>query len=70
MCSRIKYETGTGSYITGRGMDWNDPTAQTDLWVFPKGLERNGGVGKNPIKWTAKYGSVVASFMVRPARMG
>ena len=62
MCTRIKYETGTGSYITGRGMDWNDPTAQTDLWVFPKGLERNGGIGKNPIKWTSKYGSVVASF--------
>ena len=62
MCTRIKYETGTGSYITGRGMDWNDPTAQTDLWVFPKGMERNGGIGKNPIKWTSKYGSVVASF--------
>ena len=62
MCTRIKYETGTGSYITGRGMDWNDPTAQTDLWVFPKGMERDGGIGKNPIKWTSKYGSVVASF--------
>ena len=62
MCTRIKYETGTGSYITGRGMDWNDPTAQTDLWVFPKGMKRNGGIGKNPIKWTSKYGSVVASF--------
>ena len=62
MCTRIKYETGTGSFITGRGMDWNDPTAQTDLWVFPKGMQRNGGNGKNPIKWTSKYGSVVASF--------
>ena len=62
MCTRIKYETGTGSYITGRGMDWNDPTAQTDLWVFPRGMERDGAVGKNPIKWTSKYGSVVASF--------
>ena len=62
MCTRIKYETGTGSHITGRGMDWNDPTAQTDLWVFPRGMERDGGVGKNPIKWTSKYGSVVASF--------
>ena len=62
MCTRIKYETGTGSYITGRGMDWNDPTALTELWVFPRGMERNGGIGKNPIKWTLKYGSVVASF--------
>ena len=62
MCTRIKYETGTGSFITGRGMDWNDPKAKTDLWVFPRGMERDGGVGKNPIKWTSKYGSVVASF--------
>lgn len=62
MCSRIEYETGTGTYITGRGMDWNDPTAETDLWVFPRGMERDGGIGKNPIRWTSKYGSVVASF--------
>ncbi len=62
MCTRIKYETGTGSYITGRGMDWNDPTAKTDLWVFPKGMERDGGIGESPIEWTSKYGSVVASF--------
>lgn len=62
MCSRIKYETGTGTYIIGRGMDWNDPTAETDLWVFPKGMQRDGGIGKDPIRWTSKYGSVVASF--------
>jgi len=62
MCSRIKYETGTGTYITGRGMDWNDSTAETDLWVFPKGMQRDGGIGKDPVKWTSKYGSVVASF--------
>ena len=62
MCTRIFYETGTGTYITGRGMDWNDPTAPTDLWVFPKGMERNGGVGTNPVKWTSRFGSVVASL--------
>ena len=62
MCSRIKYETGTGTYITGRGMDWNDPTAPTHLWIFPRGMERDGGIGSTPIKWTSKYGSVVASF--------
>jgi penicillin V acylase-like amidase (Ntn superfamily) len=43
-------------------MDWNDPTAQTKLWVFSEGMERDEGIGKNPIKWTSKYGSVVASF--------
>ena len=61
-CSRFLYETGTGTYIVGRSMDWNDPTAKTDLWAFPKGMQRDGGAGSNPIKWTSKYGSVVASF--------
>ena len=40
-CTRILYETGTGTYITGRGMDWNDPTAATALWVFPRGMKRD-----------------------------
>ncbi len=61
MCSRIFYETGTGTYITGRSMDWNDPSAATSLWTFPRGLERNGG-GINPLKWKSKYGSVASVF--------
>ena len=61
-CSRVVYETGSGTYITARGMDWNDPTAKTSLWVFPRGMERDGGSGTNSIEWTSKYGSVVASF--------
>lgn len=61
-CTRIMYETGYQSFITARSMDWMDPTAQTALWVFPRGMERNGTVGKNPIKWTAKYGSIAVSF--------
>ena len=62
MCTRILYKTGTGTFITGRSMDWNDPTAQTDLWVFPQQMQRDGGIGKNPVQWTSQYGSVVASF--------
>ncbi len=62
MCTRIKYETGTGTYIVGRGMDWNDLTAKTDLWAFPQGMKRDGGKHGNAIEWTSKYGSVVASF--------
>lgn len=61
-CSRILYETGNGTYITGRTMDWNDPAVSTSLWIFPKGMERDGGTGKKAIKWTSKYGSVVTSF--------
>jgi choloylglycine hydrolase len=60
-CTRILYETGANRYIVGRTMDWaEDP--QTDLWAFPRGMQRDGGVGPGSIQWTSKYGSVIASF--------
>ena len=61
-CTRLVYETGNGTFITGRTMDWMDPNAQTALWVFPRGMKRDGGVGANPIKWKSKYGSISTSF--------
>jgi len=32
-CTRIIYETGNNTFITGRTMDWMDPKAQTALWL-------------------------------------
>ncbi|MFN5515064.1 MAG: linear amide C-N hydrolase [Cyanobacteriota bacterium] len=61
-CTRLVYETGNQSYITGRSMDWMDASAKTALWVFPRGMKRDGTVGDNPIKWTSKYGSIAVSF--------
>lgn len=47
-CTRILYETGEKSFIVGRMMDWaEDP--HSDLWLFPKGMTRNGGIGKGSI---------------------
>jgi len=60
-CTRVLYETGTGTYIVGRSMDWNDLTMPTDFWVFPRGMARDGGVGPGSITWTSKYGSVILS---------
>jgi hypothetical protein len=48
-CTRVLYETGTGTYIVGRSMDWNDLKMQTDFWVFPRGMARDGGVGEGSI---------------------
>jgi hypothetical protein len=39
MCTRVLYETGTGTYIVGRNADWNDLTAKVALWLFPRGNE-------------------------------
>jgi choloylglycine hydrolase len=61
-CTRILYETGTGTYITARSMDWVDPELTSDLWIFPQGLERNGGGSDNELTWTSRYGSVITAF--------
>ncbi|MDP5208345.1 linear amide C-N hydrolase [Microbulbifer sp. 2205BS26-8] len=61
-CTRILYETGVGTYITGRSMDWSDTAAAMDFWIFPRGMQRNGGVGKGSITWDSKYGSVIISI--------
>ena len=60
-CTRFLYETGTHGYIVGPSMDWAEDPG-TDLWAFAKGLSRDGGAGPGSIKWTSKYGSVIASF--------
>ena len=41
-------------------MDWKTDQ-DTNLWAFPRGISRNGLAGKNSVKWTSKYGSVVVS---------
>ena len=41
-------------------MDWREDT-QTDLWIFPRGMVRSGEPGNNTLKWTSRYGSVIAS---------
>jgi len=41
-------------------MDWKTEM-HSNLWVFPKGMERNGETGANSLQWTSKYGSVVTS---------
>ena len=59
-CTRIVYQGPNNTILTARSMDWKED-CKTDLWVFPRGMERNGAIGKNPFTWKSKYGSVVAS---------
>ena len=62
MCTRIVYETGTTAFITGRSMDWSDPSAPFKIFSFPRGLERKGGPVENVVTWRSKYGSVICSI--------
>jgi penicillin V acylase-like amidase (Ntn superfamily) len=59
-CTRVVYQGPEGTIITARSMDWKDDIP-ANLWVFPRGMNRNGEVGKNSIQWTSKYGSLVTS---------
>lgn len=59
-CTRAMYVGEDGTVITGRSMDWMEDL-QTDLWVFPRGMVRNGNAGPDSPTWTSQYGSVIAS---------
>jgi penicillin V acylase-like amidase (Ntn superfamily) len=59
-CTRAVYFGKEGQTVTGRSMDWVEDM-QTNLWIFPRGMKRDGGLGKGSLEWTSKYGSVTAS---------
>lgn len=59
-CTRVVYLGDQDTVITGRGMDWAEDM-RTNLWLFPRGIHRNGQGGRDTPEWTSKYGSVIAS---------
>lgn len=59
-CTRLVYLGADESVITARSMDWKTDVG-TNLWIFPRGMQRSGNVGPNSIEWTSRYGSVIAS---------
>lgn len=59
-CTRVVYVGDGGMVATGRTMDWKE-NMYSNLWLFPRGMERNGEVGENSLRWKSKYGSVVTS---------
>jgi penicillin V acylase-like amidase (Ntn superfamily) len=60
MCTRVVYLGPEDSIITARSMDWKNDMG-TNLWAFPRGMNRDEAAGPNSIEWTSKYGSVVAT---------
>jgi penicillin V acylase-like amidase (Ntn superfamily) len=59
-CTRAIYHGANGQVITVRSMDWSSDVG-TNLWLFPRGMARSGETGPNSIRWTSKFGSVIAS---------
>ena len=60
-CTRAVYFGKEGQTVTGRTMDWLEDM-QSNLWVFPArhGPRRRARRARS-LKWTSKYGSVIAS---------
>nr|BFD65728.1 linear amide C-N hydrolase [Bdellovibrio sp. HAGR004] len=60
-CTRVLWDTKKHDIIVGRNMDWAEDTG-SNMWLFPRGMERDGLAEKNSLKWTSKYGSVILSM--------
>lgn len=57
-CSRILWNDNGRSVIVGRNMDWFEDI-RSNMWILPRGMERNGLAETNPLRWTSRYGSVI-----------
>lgn len=59
-CTRAVYLGPEGQTVTGRSMDWQEDM-RTNLWLFPRGMARDGGLDRGALEWTSLHGSIVAS---------
>ena len=59
-CTRAVYLGPDNMVVTGRTMDWKEDP-QSNLYLFPRGVQRRGAISDNTIQWTSKYGSVVTA---------
>ena len=60
-CTRCVYLGPNDTVIVARSMDWAEDPG-TNLYCFPRGMNRSGAAGPHSITWTSKYGSVVCAF--------
>lgn len=59
-CTRAVYLGPEDRVLTGRTFDWKLPI-NSNLWVFPRGMEKDGAAGDRSIEWTSRYGSLIVS---------
>ncbi len=59
-CTRVVYKGPNNTVITARSMDFT-LEIPANLWLFPRGIDRDGSTGNNTVEWKARYGSIVTS---------
>ena len=50
----------TGAIVEGHTMDWKEDI-MSNIYVFPRGMQRAGHNKEKTVNWTSKYGSVIAT---------
>ena len=58
-CSRVVLQGRDSLVVVGRTLDWKTPIP-TNLYVYPRGIEKQGMPDGNTYHWRSRYGSVVA----------
>lgn len=58
-CSRVVLQGKDSLTLVGRTLDWRTPIP-TNLYVYPRGMQKQGMPSGNTYRWTSKYGSVLA----------
>ena len=64
-CSRVMYKGLNGIVMTARSMDWPG-VLPTNLWIMPRGIDRDGFSGPKSLVWRSKYGSVITETFGGP----
>lgn len=58
-CSRILYQGTDSLNIVARSLDWKTPIP-TNLYIYPRGMQKVSSNLADHISWVSKYGSVYA----------
>ncbi len=58
-CTRVVYSGLDSLYVIGRSLDWKTPIP-TNLYVYPRGVEKQSSDKPGAIRWTSRYGAVYA----------
>lgn len=58
-CSRVVYLGDKGIVLVGRTLDWKNPIP-TNIYVYPRGVEKTSMPAEPCLSWRSKYASVLA----------
>lgn len=59
-CTRAVYLGLDNLVITGRTMDWKEDP-QSNIYLYPRGMQKRAAHTDNTVRWTSRYGSVVTA---------